>query len=86
RTTQAGWMARALVAPIRVNYHIEHHLMAATPYFKLPQLHQRLREGEHVPKPPTYWQVFQIMASQAPQHPTAPVSSVVDRNNPSASA
>lgn len=86
RTTQAGWIARALVAPIHVNYHIEHHLMAATPYFKLPQLHQRLREGEHVPKPPTYWQVFQIMASQAPQHPTAPVSSVVDRNNPSASA
>src|SRR6185436_4936700 len=27
RTTQAGFFARATVAPIRVNYHIEHHVM-----------------------------------------------------------
>ena len=37
RTTKAGWLARAFVAPIRVNYHMEHHLMAAVPFFKLPK-------------------------------------------------
>ena len=68
RTTQAGWIARALVAPIRVNYHIEHHLMASVPYFNLPKMHQMLRSAGHVPAPPTYWQVFKIMSSRAQKH------------------
>ncbi|MBL2056417.1 fatty acid desaturase, partial [Klebsiella pneumoniae] len=29
RTTRAGWIARSFVAPIHVNYHMEHHLMAS---------------------------------------------------------
>src|SRR5262249_15895290 len=36
RTTRAGWLARATVAPIRVNYHVEHHLVVGVPYFRLP--------------------------------------------------
>ncbi|MFZ3191680.1 MAG: fatty acid desaturase family protein [Moraxellaceae bacterium] len=64
RTTQAGVIARALVAPIRVNYHIEHHLMASVPYFNLPKMHQRLRSVGHVPRPPNYWQVFKLMSSR----------------------
>jgi len=49
RTTNTGWIARARVAPIRVNFHIEHHLMASVPYFGLPKLHLLLRQRGIVP-------------------------------------
>ena len=49
RTTQASWVARACVAPIRVNFHFEHHLMASVPYFRLPKLHALLRQRGYVP-------------------------------------
>lgn len=65
RTTQAGYLARALVAPIHVNYHKEHHLMATVPYFKLPKMHQILRERGHVNEPPTYWQVLRELSAKA---------------------
>lgn len=58
RTTKAGWLARAFVAPIRVNYHMEHHLMATVPFFRLPKMHQMLRARGHAPKPPGYLQVI----------------------------
>ena len=64
RTTRAGWLARAFVAPIRVNYHIEHHLMASVPYFRLPQLHALLRERGLTPEPPGYWQVLRIVSAR----------------------
>lgn len=60
RTTRAGWLARATVAPIHVNFHIEHHLMAAVPYFKLKQLHTLLVERGHVPHGPGYLDVLRI--------------------------
>ena len=65
RTTKAGYIARALVAPIHVNYHKEHHLMAAVPYFKLPRMHQILRERGHVSEPPTYLQVLNELSAKA---------------------
>jgi fatty acid desaturase len=42
RTTHANWFARITVAPIRVNYHLEHHLLMTVPYFSLPKLHRLL--------------------------------------------
>ena len=65
RTTKAGYIARTLVAPIHVNYHKEHHLMAAVPYFKLPRMHQILRERGHVAEPPTYWQVLNELSAKS---------------------
>lgn len=65
RTTKAGYIARALVAPIHVNFHKEHHLMATVPYFKLPQMHQMLRDKGHVDEAPTYWQVLNELSNQA---------------------
>lgn len=65
RTTRAGWLARATVAPIRVNYHIEHHLMASVPYFRLPHMHKMLRERGYVPRSPSYWQVLKRVSSRA---------------------
>lgn len=64
RSTRAGFIARATVAPIRVNYHIEHHVMASVPYFRLPLMHKMLRERGAVPQPPGYWKVLEIVTSQ----------------------
>ncbi|MBM7059449.1 fatty acid desaturase family protein [Pseudomonas sp. UL073] len=66
RTTRAGWLARATVAPIRVNFHIEHHLMAAVPYFRLPRAHRLLRERGLIDNPPGYLDVLRIV-TQAPR-------------------
>ncbi len=66
RSTHAGWLARATVAPIRVNFHIEHHLMASVPYFRLERMHRMLRERGAVPVPPTYWGVMRIVTGHAP--------------------
>jgi fatty acid desaturase len=35
RTVDAGWLARAFVAPYWVNYHLEHHLLVFVPCWKL---------------------------------------------------
>lgn len=64
RTTRAGFIARALVAPIRVNFHMEHHFMASVPYFRLPKMHNMLRERGHVPVPPGYSDVLKIMSGK----------------------
>jgi fatty acid desaturase len=65
RTTRAGWLARATVAPIRVNYHIEHHLVVGVPYFRLPAMHRLLRERGVTPKPPGYWGVLRIVSGRS---------------------
>jgi fatty acid desaturase len=45
RTTIASWWEQLLVAPNRVNYHLEHHLLMTVPHYNLPRLHRRLRES-----------------------------------------
>lgn len=48
RTTHAGWLARATVAPYWVNYHAEHHLFMGVPCYRLRQVHAALgRAGRH---------------------------------------
>jgi fatty acid desaturase len=64
RTTRAGPLARATVAPLRVNYHIEHHLMPAVPYFRLPVMHRMLRARGLVGEPPGYLDVLKIVSGQ----------------------
>lgn len=44
RSTRAGLLARLTVAPLNVNLHLEHHLLVAVPWFRLPQMHRMLRE------------------------------------------
>jgi fatty acid desaturase len=43
RTTLARWWERLLVAPNRVNFHLEHHLLMTVPHHNLPRLHRLLR-------------------------------------------
>ena len=64
RTTRAGWLARMTVAPIHVNYHMEHHLMASVPHYRLPQMHALLRAKEAVPVAPGYAEVLRLASSQ----------------------
>jgi fatty acid desaturase len=43
-TTLVSWWERVFVAPNYVNYHLEHHLNAAVPCYRLSPLHKLLRE------------------------------------------
>ncbi|HKJ24775.1 MAG TPA: fatty acid desaturase, partial [Myxococcota bacterium] len=43
RTTLASPLERLFVAPNRVNYHLEHHLLMTVPHYKLPEMHRLLR-------------------------------------------
>ena len=45
RTTLAGPLARAFVAPYYVNYHLEHHMVMHVPCWRLPKMHDILKEG-----------------------------------------
>lgn len=42
RTTYANPLARLLLAPYWVNYHLEHHLLLSLPCWKLPAAHRQL--------------------------------------------
>lgn len=44
RTTHANWLERFFLAPNRVNYHLEHHLLVSVPLHNLPRLHRIMRE------------------------------------------
>ncbi|MCE8006079.1 fatty acid desaturase family protein [Aestuariivita sp.] len=44
RTTMAGPVARALVAPYWVNYHLEHHMVMHVPCWNLKKMHKTLVE------------------------------------------
>lgn len=62
RTTRASWLARALVAPVHVNFHVEHHLLAAVPYYRLPKMHKLLHQRGALPKPtPGYFAVMRTI-------------------------
>jgi fatty acid desaturase len=60
-TTLAGPLARLLVAPNFVNYHVEHHIAATVPGYKLPSLHKLLRERDYFEGAtclsPSFWAV-----------------------------
>lgn len=63
RTVRAGFFARATVAPIRVNFHIEHHLLPSVPHHNLPALHRMLRERYWSEAPPSYTDVLRQVSS-----------------------
>ena len=50
RTTAAGWVTRALIAPYWVNYHLEHHLLVSVPCYNLPRMHRMLLDKELGPR------------------------------------
>jgi fatty acid desaturase len=44
RTVLARYWERLLIAPNRVNFHLEHHLLMTVPHYHLPRMHRLLRE------------------------------------------
>jgi fatty acid desaturase len=66
RTTLAGPLARLLLAPHRVSYHLEHHLLMTVPAFRLPVLHRLLAERGALPEGATaggYVEVLRLASS-----------------------
>ncbi len=62
RTTLTGFLGRMTVAPHRVNYHLEHHLMMAVPAHSLKKMHKLLQAKGLLSESPvakSYWQVIQ---------------------------
>ena len=47
RTTSAGPLARAFLAPYWMNYHVEHHVLVFVPCWRLPRAHALLRAKGH---------------------------------------
>ena len=52
------------VAPFRVNFHLEHHLLVAVPYFRLPKLHRLLKERELLQEAPGYADVLRTVSAR----------------------
>jgi fatty acid desaturase len=72
RTTRAGLLARMTVAPVRVNYHLEHHLLVAVPYYRLPKLRTLLRERGVVGDAPGYLDVLRTVSETGRPYPQSP--------------
>jgi len=67
RTTIARWWERLLIAPNRVNFHLEHHLLMTVPHYNLPRLHRMLKDrgvldGACVTT--GYWSVLELASSK----------------------
>lgn len=71
RTNLAGPLARFVMFPHHVNYHVEHHLFPAVPHYRLPQLHAELAQrgvlqhAEVRRLPDTFGRVFAARATPA---------------------
>lgn len=66
RTTRAGWLERAFLAPYWVNYHAEHHLMASVPCYRLARMHQLLMAepvGSRLEVQPGYLAMLKLAVS-----------------------
>jgi fatty acid desaturase len=71
RTNLAGPLARAVLFPHHVGYHIEHHLYPAVPHYRLPELHALLRargmlDGAEVRRLPETWARVYAERTSAP--------------------
>jgi fatty acid desaturase len=68
RTTIANWWERLLLAPNRVNFHLEHHLLMTVPHHNLPRFHQMLRARGVIDNSPVtlgYINVLRLATSRA---------------------
>ena len=75
RTTVARWWERLLLAPNRVNYHLEHHLLMTVPHYALPRMHRLLRERGVLDRACVsrgYWKVLRNATSGNPLTPAEP--------------
>ncbi len=70
RTTYANWFERMTIAPNFVNYHLEHHLSANVPCYRLKAFHHLLKSRGAYDTTPIfsgYIDVIQHVTDQSPQ-------------------
>ena len=68
RTVLASWWERLLLAPNRVNFHLEHHLLMTVPHHNLPALHRLLRARGAIDEAclaPSYAALLRLATSKA---------------------
>ena len=68
RTTAAGPLARLLICPHQVNYHVEHHLLASIPIYHLRAAHEQLKALGYfngIKVPHSYGQVLRDVTAVA---------------------
>jgi len=68
RTILVRWWERLLIAPNRVNFHLEHHLLMTVPHHNLPRLHRLLRARNAVDEAcltPGYLEVLRLATARA---------------------
>ncbi|MFN3231805.1 MAG: fatty acid desaturase family protein [Alphaproteobacteria bacterium] len=61
RTTLAGPLERAFIAPYWVNYHLEHHLYMWIPCYNLPKAHKLLRAKGLKPRMEIRWGYLEVL-------------------------
>jgi fatty acid desaturase len=69
RTLRAGPLGRLVFCPHQVNYHLEHHLLASVPIYRLRKLHELLiRKGFYAGMtfPSSYWQLLRQVTYREP--------------------
>ena len=67
RTTRAGFLERAFIAPYYVNYHLEHHLLFYVPCYNLPRVHEILSRSPHAARmevQPNYAAVLRLATAK----------------------
>ncbi|MEO0882543.1 MAG: fatty acid desaturase family protein [Pseudomonadota bacterium] len=70
RTTHAGVIERAFIAPYWVNYHCEHHMFMHLPCYRLAEAHELLQSkgiADRMEVQPNYFTVLKQAASKAQQ-------------------
>lgn len=77
RTVTTGLVGRTVLAPFLFFYHHEHHLHPFVPFYRLPELHRRLRESGHYAEPPpslapSYVKAFGALLRGRPSTTSAP--------------
>ncbi len=68
RTAIARWWERLFLAPHRVNYHLEHHLLMTVPHYNLPRMHRLLRARGVLDRACVergYWPILKRAASRS---------------------
>jgi len=68
RTTLAGWLERAVLAPYWVNYHVEHHVLMFVPCYRLPTARAALLAegyGDRIETQDGYAAVLRLATSKA---------------------
>jgi len=66
RTVLARWWERFFIAPNRLHFHLEHHLLMTVPHYNLPRMHRLLAERGALREAcveRSYWRILRRAAS-----------------------